>query len=490
MQNEEELRRILAGLQEQQRPVPIWQRIAEAVARGIGTAGSPSPGGALLNQLEEMGAERRRKEDREQAIKNVGVQFQLQDLANRMSEGRTIAAEQRSEEAKKREEQRANDEYVRRFGIESGFREKMSDKEFRQTTQLAFLKNGFDKDMADLGYQHQTNLEKLRSSNNITERSIAEQLNVIVPLMYSGVVDPKQAQSIYEKIKNGDTKSLTKEENAALAKADKYLRDEKYRQELKQRYASHEGGASMVQKMNEWALGRAAATDLGMDDQGGIHELTVNPLTMKKEGPPGVKIVKYLNEDEQVDYYRDRSGIKGFATPKEKETLQAAEVSKVNHYTEVIGNLKDKEKKTDEQIRNILNNIAQSVPGDADAIQKALSSSIKQGAVAQKKTELDTANEEFQRLNKESPYTETPEKSKARGRAITIAVKAQELEKARKGVRDLEATVAKAEDQIQKYGDKSMLGSSPSQRKKALENAKERLDYAKRVLAEMEKQAK
>lgn len=474
MQNEEELKQILAGLQQQQRPTPIWQRIIESVARGIGVAGSPNPGGALINQIEEMGAERRRKEDREQSIRNLGVQFKLQDLAARMSEGRKIEEENRANTRQIESEARSEDRAIRQFARESGFQEKMSDKQFEQTKRLAAIKQGYDVDIATLNNKFAIDIENKRSSNNVLEQKIGRQLSVIVPLLYSGMVPQDVAQGIIDKMEKGE--KLTAAENGALGRAEKALRDQKYKEELKQRYASNNNTQeSMTFKLNQWALGQARATDLGMDEKGGIHEITTNPLTMRKEGPPGTKIVKFLNEDEQVDYYREQAKIKEFASNEQKNFLIGKDSGNVDFFLQQI-QMGRQAGYSDDNIKQNMLNAAQKNPMWKDAINMAL----QKDEVDRAKNKVDAAEKERADVEEQLKYAGPKERPGLEKKKAEIEAKGKPAQ----DVRKLEKIVDDFKKQIDNYSGTydPELNMLVDNLRAKLEDAKERLDYARKQL--------
>lgn len=474
MQNEEELKRILGGLQERQEPVPIWQRIVESIAQGIGTATSPNPGVALLDQLREKGKERQARQERSRDIQKVGVQFQLQDLAARMSEGRAVEAEERANTRQIAAENRAEDKAIRQFARESGFQEKMSDKQFGQTRLLAGIKHGYDLDIAQLNNKFAVQIENLRSSNNILEQKIGRQLSVVVPLLYSGLVPQEVAQGIIEKMEKGE--KLTSAENGAIARAEKGLRDQKYREELRQRYATNSNtGESMTFKLNQWALTQARATDLGLDEQGRVHEISTNPLTMRKEGPPGTKIVKFLDENEQVDYYRLQSGVKDFASGAQKEFLQGKDAGNVDFFLEQIARGRSGGF-SDDNIKANLLKAAEKNPQWKDAINMALTKDETDKA----KAKVDAAEKERQDVEDQLKYAGPKERPGLEKKKADIEAKGKPAQ----DVRKLEKIVDDFKKQIDGLSgtydpEMNMLVNNLRAR---LEDAKERLEYARKQL--------
>ena len=306
MEDENRIKEILMGLQAPEKQPGLARTLLTAIPQAIATFFSPNPSQTLTNQLEQKSQEQERDKERRQRLDQLGAQLQIEDIMGRAKEKRAeetqIRAEQRGEQRQIGAESRADFREVARFNRESGFQEKLNNISFGQQKSLLAIKQSYDIENNKTQFANQQALENLRSSNNITEQKIGQELGFVLPLMYSGEFSGKDASNIYHKIASGQ--SLTPDEDARISRADKLLRQEKYRHELNVALAHSRAGSqeSPVTKGLEWAMNSARATNLGTDAQGNIVELQkdmLGSLTL----PDGTKPTKYLSEDQEVQYY-------------------------------------------------------------------------------------------------------------------------------------------------------------------------------------------
>lgn len=307
-QDMEQVRSILAGLNQPEKQPGILETIATVIPQAIAAYLNPEN---LQRQIENRQVLKEKQQERRDRVNQLGAQLQIEDILSRGRERRAEAASIRGEERQEKRvfgaEFRQNVREIARFNRESGFQEKMANLSFDQNKKLAEIKFGYDKDLAKINNTYAVDIEKLRSSNNILEQKIGAQLSFTLPLLYSGHFSGKEAYAVYEKISKGE--KLTPEEDKLISKASKSLRDEKHRNDLAIAYAQKNTTTeSLYSKAIDMASAAARSTDLGRDAQGNIYELQKDMLG-NLSGPPGVQITKYLNEDEQFNYYLQKSPI-------------------------------------------------------------------------------------------------------------------------------------------------------------------------------------
>lgn len=499
MQNEEELRNILAGLQEQQRPIPIWQRIAEAVARGLGTAASDRPGEMLLEQVREKGAERQAKEQRERDIQRIGVQFQLQDLANRLAEGREISKEGRTEQAKIREEERAEDRAEADFYRQLGGQIQLRNIDQRDKKELFNLDLLGRKQLAIMDQVANENLTKQRADLDVRNQQKATEFQTIFNLTLSGAMTGEEAGQLLRKIKADDPDDpLTAKERRLLQKARRALENEETMNKIRVAVANNQGGAGdkFEQQLLQGMLVGARTSEEGLfrDEAGNVKLLPITRgiggiiqqpegMTFVREATIAEKTQKILDDYKQIFPVLKSGKIGG--------TDQGAQGASVDWF---LGQLKDNTNKLGyEQAKKDLLDFAAKNPSIKDAVNIAIGKYELEKAPAnvdKAKAKVSEVEQAFRREQEKSPIVETKAKSEARARLITEQAQKTRLNQVKKQVADLEKAVEKAKIQIERFGDRSMLGSSPTQRKAALEDAQKRLEHARNVLANVEKELK
>jgi hypothetical protein len=384
-----QIQSILSTLQAPEQKPGLIETLSTVIPEAIAAYLNPA---ALPEQLKNRQDRIERAKERKDRVNQLGAQLKIEDILSRGKERRAEQIAIRTEERQgKRElgaEFRATQRDIAKFNRESGFQEKMQNLSFEQNQKLAETRFGFEKDLAKINNTYATDLEKLRSSNNITEQKIGNELGFVLPLLYSGHFTGKQAANIYDKIARNE--KLSPEEDKLISKANKSLRDEKYRHDLALAHAQKsQSGDSLYGKAIQWASDRADKSDLGQDAQGNIHNLQKDMLG-NLTGPPGVQITKYLNEDEQFHYYIQRNPITNLAKIGQQTTFDVPDDKAVALSIDDAIKVARDERRSDAEIAQRLNDpaVQQRLKATPQQIQDALSrnkinpqsNSIKQGA--------------------------------------------------------------------------------------------------------------
>lgn len=355
------IQEILAGLSQTQQP-GLAQRLLSGIPEALAILFSPNPTELLQRQIERKDVSIEREKERRERVKQLGAQLQIEDILQRGKERRSeeamIRAEGRAETRGIAAETRQDLRDIARFERESGFQEGMLSKQHKNAKELLEIKNIYEVENARTQFTNSVFLENLRSSNNLTQQKIGNELQFVLPLLYSGNFSGKDAANIYDKIARGE--KLSPDEDKRISQANKSLRNEEYRNRLAIAYAQHrgEGGVeSMITKGIQWAQTRAGATDLGMDAQGNIHKLRPNPLTGEGTAlDPNVKITKFLSEKEQFEYYYNQLPISKVQPLGGQATNLPDEKALSLKLDSIIQEAREKDKLSDNQIIENLNN--------------------------------------------------------------------------------------------------------------------------------------
>lgn len=367
---------ILAGLNQSEKQPGLLETLATVIPQAIAVAFSQNPPEMLAAQLKDRQDRQERQKERRDRVNQLGAQLQIEDILSRGRERRaeatTIRGEERQDKRVFGAELRQNVREIARFNRESGFSEKMANLSFEQNKKLAEVKFGYDKDLARINADYSKDIEKLRSSNNINEQKIGNELSFVLPLLYSGHFTGKEAATVYDKIARGE--KLSPEEDKLISKANKSLRDEKYRRDIALAQAQRTPSeTSLYGKAAEWAMTRASATDLGTDAQGNIYELQKDMLG-NLAGPPGVQITKYLNEDQQFQYYLQRNPISKLAGIGQNSTFDIPDEKAVSGMLDEAISVARGERRSDAEIIQKLNDPAmqQKLKANPQQIQDAI----------------------------------------------------------------------------------------------------------------------
>jgi len=302
-----QVQQILQGLNAPEQGPGIAQSLLSLIPQAIAVALSPNPGQALQETLSRQQQRQDIEKERRERTKQLGAQLQIEDILARGKERRAeatqIRAEARGEARQFGAEFRANVRDVQRFNREAFQQEKMANLSFDQNKRLLDIKQGYDIENNKTQFANQKELENLRSSNNITEQKIGNELGFVLPLIYSGFFTGKEASNLYDKISKGQ--KLSSNEDAMISKAAKALRDEKYRHDLNVAMAHNRGTESPIAKGIEWAQNKATTNVLGIDQNGKVVELQKDMLGQYNPVDPNSKVVKYLNQQETFKYFFD-----------------------------------------------------------------------------------------------------------------------------------------------------------------------------------------
>jgi hypothetical protein len=321
-----EVAKIFGGLQQPQaqQPQGLLQRILGAAAQGIGVATSDNPGAALLGQIQQQqqAAQQRQAMElqRQSAIQQLQVQAQLNNLNQRIAEQMQIKAEQRTEAREIAGEKRRFD-----------YGKKTADYQQNLQKDLESFRFDFQKQIADINNQYAVDLEALRSSNNIAERRAGAFYENAIPLTTSGALSDAQVTSISTKIQNGD--ELSDADLKALGAANKKLRDEKFRNEMRLRAASQSGGESLTSSIYKQALAKSLNDTLVVGKDNQIYEPVKNGLTGRLEIPGGMEILRPATQQEKVNFNIQLANriVQGFTNPNSLQITGPATDIQINN---------------------------------------------------------------------------------------------------------------------------------------------------------------
>ncbi len=295
------IQELIAGLMPQEQP-SLGKKLLSAIPEAIAAYLNPQ---VLQQQLENKQTIQEREKERRSRINQLGAQLQIEDIISRGKERRaeeaSIRAEGRAEERQESAESRADLRDLAKFNRESGFQEKLVNLNAEKNKELATINQLHRLQESEFNRDAQVTLEKLRSSNNITEQKIGGELSFIRPLVYSGFFTGKSASEIYGKILRDE--KLSSQEEKQIRKAYDSMRNEEFRNRLQIANAGRDGRKGILEQGTEWAMNSAKTNELGLDASGQIRELRSNPLTGDMLLPDGSSPKKILNEDEQFRYY-------------------------------------------------------------------------------------------------------------------------------------------------------------------------------------------
>jgi len=378
MQNEEELRQILAGLQERQQPVPIWQRIIESVARGIGTAGSERPGDALLQQVKEKGAERQERNRRQQEIANVATQFRLTDLANRMAEKRQISAEGRGEARDIAKEQRDKQRDVEMYNLQLSGQKTLKGMDNDQAMSMFNLSKTWESLMREEDKEFALRRDETQRKGNFEDQSKIAQQNLVYSLIASKVMDGGKVSGMMSKLRNGG-EGLTADDMKLLNKAAVQMSDQNFTRQLKLQMAQRDGqftGMERIQHEAAMAAMTSARTEELIKVQGpdGARLIPGRKDDLGKYIiPQGFKFVESADYGERLMYFYDQFGVteRFRVGKKDIENLEGNNGHDVNHFLNEIKKIRDSGG-NDDQVKAQMDILSNKSPKYADAIRLAL----------------------------------------------------------------------------------------------------------------------
>lgn len=287
-----ELANIMQANQQQPQQQSALQTILGALSKGIGTGLSADPGGAVLQQIKDIQQQKNIDQDRADRQSAVANNFKLQELMNRVGEERRV-----------REEQRAEARDISKETRVGKAQQAQEVRQFDYQKQLDELRNNYKLEELNFNKTASQELEALRSSNNVNERKFAALYETAVPLLYSGYASAEDAQRIFDKLDNGE--KLDSKDQGILSKANRGLRDEKFRQERSLRAMSQGGGqgGGFQGELLKLAINKATTNTLYEGGDGQIYEANRNPLTGQPELPAGVQIKRQLPQVEAAQYY-------------------------------------------------------------------------------------------------------------------------------------------------------------------------------------------
>jgi hypothetical protein len=397
MQNEEELKQILAGLQERQQPVPIWQRIIESVARGIGTAGSERPGDALLQQIKEKGAERQERNKRQQDIANVATQFRLTDLANRMAEKRTISAEGRAETRDLAKEKRDKERDVEMYNLQLSGQKTLKGMDNDQAISMFNLSKTWESLMREEDREFALRRDEAQRKGNFEDQSKIAQQNLVYSLIASKVMDGEKVSGMMAKLRNGG-EGLTADDMKLLNKAAVQMSDQNFTRQLRLQMAQRDGqftGMERIQHEAAMAAMTSARTEELIKVQGpdGARLIPGRKDDLGKYIiPQGFKFVESADYGERLMYFYDQFGVteKFRVGKKDLANLEATQTKGVNDFLKQIDQAR-KQGDSDETIKANLTDLASKSPKWADSINLALAND----EAAQRQAKMDQGKSSF-----------------------------------------------------------------------------------------------
>jgi len=378
-----ELQRII-GQQAPQQQQGTAQRILGALAQGIATATSGNPGQAIQQQLQNIQTQQNLQQERADRQAAISQNFQLNDLNNRIAEERRIREERRLEAADIRKETRGLKAETEKEKRQFGYQKDLED--IRQKYAL---------DVAKFNSQEAINLEKLRSDNNRANQRTAAFYDIAAPLAFSGVLKDDQISGIFKEL--DETGKVTGQNAVLLGKANKALRDEKFRQERSLRAASVGGKAEGYQAQLVRLLTNRALTEsyvIGTD--GKLHEAIKNGITGKLEIPGGIGIARDATAAERLAGVNDQVALLQGGIKTVGANVTGAEQDLVIKNLENLIDQDVKLGKVKAEILQSLTNFKTQNPQYAGIVD-ALSSKIPET----KKVVKDRSIEEIRKENKE-----------------------------------------------------------------------------------------
>lgn len=310
-ENQDRIREILAELQQPQAQPGLLQRIIDAVQRSVAIGFSPQPGQAVQADLAQQQQLIQIERERQERTKLLGAQLSIEDILQRgkekREEERLIEREKRTEEFKIGEEKRALDREVELFNLRLGGEKQLRDIDKSTQKELFQLKLAGDKELGQINQGYAQELKRLESSLNNEERDRATNLQLIAPLLLSGVVNPEQAGNIRTKIRTNQT--LEPEEIKLIQKARKALADEEVVGKIRVAIANNQGGAGT--KFQEDLL-KAALVGARSEEMAVVVDTTTGqrrlvPYRTNEFGapivPPNTKFVEladYITKAKQI----------------------------------------------------------------------------------------------------------------------------------------------------------------------------------------------
>jgi hypothetical protein len=404
MENEEELRRILAGLQEQQKPTSIFQRIAEAVARGIGTAASPNPGGTLINQIEEIGKDRQAKERRQQEIQNVATQFRLTDLANRMAEKRQISAEKRGEESEIAKEKRVHQFDVENFNMKISGEKSLKQMDYTQQERVLGMTQAWEQMMKGMDNSFALRRDQINREGNFEDQAKVAQQNLVYAMIGSKVMDGEKAADMLQKLQKGG-EGLTSADLKLLNKAAIQLSDQDFQRKFKLEMAQHSGQLGPMDRIQHEAA-MAAMTSARSEELIKVKDQasgTDRLIPARKDDlgkyiiPPGSKFVEPADYGERLMYFYDQYGVnEKFRVGQDNiQYLEGAKAASVNHVLGEIKKIRDSGG-DDAEVAKQMAALSNQHPKWSEAIQLAIAkedTDRKQAKVEEAKKQVEEITE-------------------------------------------------------------------------------------------------
>lgn len=459
------IQEILAGLQTPEQQPGLARRLLTQIPQALAILFSEKPAEALALDLNQRQQQQDRERERRERLRQFGAQLQIEDILGRAKEGRQEAALERQEvradvrlkEAEARQEIRE----IEKFRRDSGLQIRGLNITFRQNKALAKINLDNSIKLARENAVISKELEKLKSSNNILEQKIGNELTFVLPNLRSGFFTGTNAAEIYDKLANDQ--KLTPEEDRQIADAARASQKEKFRQELslvnaRSRGSGGGGAGTLYQKAIEWAQSRAAATNLGLDASGQVQELIQSGLP--GQGlvlPDGTTPSRFLNEDEQFRYYFDRNPIAKLAIPGQNQTTDIPDEKAVSLRIDDAINVARKEGRSDAEITQRLSDpaIQQRLGANPQQIQDAVARNKVgiQNQVSPEQKRLSEIDKELQRLNPESiPAFETDDSRKLRQERSKLGVAETERKKKERApniINDLKDRLRLAESRLQ-----------------------------------------
>jgi hypothetical protein len=511
MTPEEELRRILISAEEQSRQSEPKQglvsRILEAAARGLSTALSEHPGEILAKQLSDVGEERQREKQRRQSLVNVGTQFQLSDLANRMAEGRTIKAEEREQKYKLEAEQRAKERDVEMFFLQLSGQKQMKNLDYENQVKLLDSSNNFTKMMKELDQNFAIRMEETKRRGNFEDQSKAAQQNLIYSLIGSKVFTGEQSALMLRKIQQGG-EGLDSKDLALLNKAAMQLSDQDFQRKLKLELAQHSGsgqfsGFDRIQHEAAVAAMTSARTEEMSKVQ--LQDGTTRIIPARKDQfgrdilPQGSKYLEPASYGERLMYFYDQYGVtQKFRVGQQGGEAMGQQTGAVNYYLNLIQ--KDRAAgKSDEEIKAALVQAEKDDPANAEAIRIATRKDA-EGTVERERKKVEAAAAEASSIQSQIEKINPiglpiagldPERraqvealQKKKGALAEPLQKAKKLEDAQRIVTGLEKQLSSLQNQLARTPAYTIGGSRQAIRDK-IKDVEERLRFAQTELAKL-----